>query len=217
MRDLIKMGLVLGAVFASTFVILRLAGVLGLEDIRGWFVSAHGIAPMYLAMLVIALLFADLLVAMPTLTISILAGYFLGGFWGAVVAATGMMAAGVAGYGLGRRYGTVLLARIHRDERKLAEIEAIFAERGLLVLFVCRAVPILPEVSCCLAGATRMPFGRFMTGFAIGTVPYAVIASHAGAVSSLDDPLPAILVFVALPGVLWLCWYFLFLRKRQRA
>jgi uncharacterized membrane protein YdjX (TVP38/TMEM64 family) len=215
MRELLKIGFVLAAIFASTFVILRLSGTLTLEEIRSWLASAHDIAPAYVAALVIVLLFADLFVAMPTLTIAILAGYFLGPWAGAAAAATGMLSAGIAGYALSRRYGTALLARIYRDERKLDEMCAVFSESGLFVLLICRALPILPEVSCCLAGATRMPFARFLAGFAVGTVPFAAIASYAGSVSSLDNPLPAILVFVALPGSLWLCWYF-FLRTRRK-
>jgi len=216
MRELLRIGFALAAIFASTFVILRLSGTLTLEEIRSWLASAHDIAPAYVAGLVIALLFTDLFVAVPTLTISILAGYFLGAPLGAAAAITGMLSAGITGYALSRRYGTTLLSRVYRDETKLAEIRAVFAEHGLFVLLVCRAVPILPEVSCCLAGATRMRFARFLAGFSIGTVPFAAIASYAGSASSLDNPLPPILVFIALPGSLWLCWYF-FLRHRRRS
>jgi uncharacterized membrane protein YdjX (TVP38/TMEM64 family) len=215
MRELLKIGFVLAAIFASTFLILRLSGTLTLEEIRSWLASAHDIAPLYVAGLVILLLFADLFIAIPTLTISILAGYFLGAPLGAAAAAAGMLSAGVSGYALSRRYGTALLARIYRDEKKLAEIRSIFAKHGVFVLLVCRALPILPEVSCCLAGATRMPFARFLLAFAIGTVPFAAIASYAGSVSSLDNPVPAILVFIALPGSLWLCWSFFLLRRRR--
>ena len=215
MRELLKIGLVLATIFASTFVILRLSGTLTLDEIRSWLSSAHDIAPAYVAGLVIALLFADLFIAVPTLTISILAGYFLGPWSGAAAAATGMLSAGTAGYWLSRRYGTALLKRIYGDEHKLEEIRAVFAESGLFVLLICRALPILPEVSCCLAGATRMPFWRFLAAFAVGTVPFAAIASYAGSVSSIDNPMPAILAFIALPGTLWLAWFF-FLRARRR-
>jgi uncharacterized membrane protein YdjX (TVP38/TMEM64 family) len=215
MRELLRIGFVLAAIFASTFLILRLTGTLTLEEIRSWLASAHDIAPAYVAALVIALLFADLFVAMPTLTVAILAGYFLGPWAGAAAAATGMLSAGITGYSLSRRYGTALLKRIYGDERKLEEMRAVFAESGLFILLICRALPILPEVSCCLAGATRMPFWRFLAAFSIGTIPFAAIASYAGSASSLDNPTPAILVFIALPGSLWLCWYF-FLRTRRK-
>jgi uncharacterized membrane protein YdjX (TVP38/TMEM64 family) len=206
MRELVKIGLVLAAIFASTILILRLSGTLTLEEIRAWLSSAHDIAPVYVALLVIVLLFADLF---------ILAGYFLGPWAGAAAAAAGMLSAGITGYWLSRRYGAALLKRIYRDERKLEEMRAVFAESGLLVLLICRALPILPEVSCCLADATRMPFWRFLAAFSVGTIPFAAIASYAGSVSSIGNPMPAILVFIALPGTLWLAWFF-FLRARRR-
>ena len=214
-RELVRIGLGLAAVFALTFVLLRLAGVLGVEDIRAWLAAAHQVDPAQGAALVVVLLFADLFVAMPTLTIAILGGHFLGAAWGGTAAVTGMLAAGISGYGLGRRYGTAVLARLYRDERRLVQIQDLFAERGLFVLLVCRALPILPEVSCCLAGATRMPFGRFLAGFCTGTVPFAIIASQAGAASTMQAPMPAIVAFIALPAVSWLCWYFLLLRPRR--
>lgn len=214
MRELLKIGLVLAAIFASTFIVLRASGTLTLDEIRAWLASAHDIAPVYVALLVVALLFADLFIAIPTLTISILAGYFLGPWAGTGASAAGMLSAGITGYWLSRRYGAALLKRIYSDERKLKEMRAVFAESGLFVLLICRALPILPEVSCCLAGATRMPFWRFLAAFSIGTVPFAAIASYAGSVSSINNPMPAILVFIALPGLLWLAWFF-FLRARR--
>ncbi|HET6395569.1 MAG TPA: VTT domain-containing protein [Pseudoxanthomonas sp.] len=215
LRDLLRIGLALAAVFASTFLVLRLGGWLTLDDIRAWLAQAHEAAPLYVAGVVAALLFADLFVAMPTLTLTILAGYFLGAPLGAAAASVGMMAAGLCGYALGRRHGTAILSRIYRDPERLTGIQAVFAEHGLFVLLVCRALPILPEVSCCLAGATRMPFRRFIAGFSVGTLPYAAIAAFSGSRSSVEDPLPAILAFIALPGSLWLAWHVFRVRSRR--
>lgn len=212
-RDLLRIGLVLAATFAAGFVLLRWSGLLTMDDIHRWLALAHATDPLYVAGVVVALLFADLFVAMPTLTLAILAGYFLGAPLGAAAASVGMLSAGLCGYVLGRRHGTVILSRIYRDPARLAAIRAVFAERGMFVLLVCRALPILPEVSCCLAGATRMPLRRFIAGFCIGTVPYAAVAAFSGSRSSVDKPWPAILALIVLPGGLWLCWY-LFGRRR---
>lgn len=214
-RDLLRIGLVLAAALASTFVVLRWSGLLTLDDIRRWLALAHEAEPLYVAGVIVALLFADLFVAMPTLTLAILAGYFLGAPLGAAAASAGMLSAGLCGYALGRRHGVAVLSRIYRDRARLAAIEAVFARRGLFVLLACRALPILPEVSCCLAGATRMPLRRFAVGFSIGTVPYAAIAAFSGSRSSVDEPLPAILAMIALPASLWLCWQVFGNRERQ--
>ncbi|MBY0564710.1 MAG: VTT domain-containing protein [Hyphomonadaceae bacterium] len=96
--------------------------------------------------------------------------------------------------------------RLYKDEVRLAAIHKSFETNGLLVLFVCQALPILPEVSCCLAGTTRMPFPKFAFGFAVGTVPFAVIAAYAGSISTLSDPTPAIIASIGIAATLWVLW-----------
>jgi len=98
MRELFKIGALLAAIFATTFVVLKLTGVLTLADIHNLFKSVSALAPAYIVMLVVLLLFTDLFIAIPTMTISILAGYFLGAPLGAFAVALGMMCAGICGY-----------------------------------------------------------------------------------------------------------------------
>ncbi|MEW8626338.1 MAG: VTT domain-containing protein [Candidatus Thiodiazotropha sp.] len=206
MKDLIKIMLVLAALFASTFIILKLSGLLTLDDIKAMLNAAQTIHPLYLASVVILLLFADLFIAVPTMTVSIMAGFFLGWPLGAAAAVTGLLLAGVSGYVISRIYGNRLLQRIYKDEARLAEIDDTFSRYGPVVLIVCRAMPILPEVSCCLAGATRMPFAKFITMFSLGTIPYALITTYAGSVSTVDRPTPAIITAIVLSLLLWGGW-----------
>ena len=206
MKDLIKIMLVLAALFASTFIILKLSGLLTLDDIEAMLNAAQAIHPLYLASVVILLLFADLFIAVPTMTVSIMAGFFLGWPLGAAAAVTGLLLAGVSGYVISRIYGNRLLQRIYKDEARLAEIDDTFSRYGPVVLIVCRAMPILPEVSCCLAGATRMPFAKFITMFSLGTIPYALITTYAGSVSTVDRPTPAIITAIVLSLLLWGGW-----------
>ena len=126
------------------------------------------------------------------------------------------MTAGTLGYAITYVYGPGLLRRINRDEGKQAEMAEIFGKYGSLVLLICRAVPILPEVSCCLAGATRMPFWKFFPAFLLGTIPYAMIAAYAGSKSSFDDPMPAILTAIGLSAVLMSAWLILLHRHKKR-
>ncbi|MCH6255675.1 VTT domain-containing protein [Puniceicoccaceae bacterium K14] len=100
-----------------------------------------------------------------------------------------------------------ILRWICRDEDKLKDTIEIFAERGPIVLLLCRASPILPEVSSCLAGATKMCFLRFLFYYGLATVPYAFVASRAGAMSSLEDPRPALFTAIGITGVLWFVWW----------
>jgi len=215
MRELIKTGAILAAFFAMSFIVLRLAGVLTLDDIQTLFKNVSTLSSTHIMVLVVVLLFADLFIAIPTMTISILAGYFLGAPSGAIAVTLGMMSAGICGYVISRRMGPRILQRVYKDRVRLAEMERIFAKNGVVVLMICRAIPILPEVSCCLAGATQMSFGRFLGGFAVGTIPYAIITTYAGSISSPQSPVPAILIAVAISGTLWLSWAGLLKRSRH--
>ena len=207
MKDLIKLMVVLGLLFISTFILLKVTGVLSLDQVRDALTAARQTSPIYLALLIVLLLYADLFVAVPTMTVSVLAGYFLG--WPLAVAATlmGFFLAGITGYLLSRKYGSALLHHIYRNGEKLNEIESAFQRTGPWLLIICRALPILPEVSCCMAGATRMKFGKFLLLFAMGTIPYSLIVTYAGSISTLEHPQPAIYTAIAVNLFLWGSWH----------
>lgn len=209
MKQLVTVALILAALFASTFLLLNATGAIPTEKILAMVTDASEINSLYAAAFIVFILFADLFIAVPTLTISMLSGYFLGPLVGGICAAAGMMIAGIVGYAISWHYGPRLLAKIYRDPTKLQEMQRIFLSHGIIMLLICRAVPILPEVCCCLAGANRMPFPRFLSCYAVATVPYAFIAAYAGAVSSLDNPFPAILTAIAISSSLWLSWLLL--------
>ncbi len=214
MNGLLKVMLILAAFFASTFIIARLAGFLSLDDITSWFESLQDVDPLVLFVLVVALLFSDLFIAIPTLTITILSGYFLGFAVGSSAAITGMMLAGTAGYGLSRRFGERVLRRILSSDEKRNEAIASFQTHGLAMILLSRVSPILPEVSACMAGMTGMRFSTFILVWSANTIPYATIAAYSGSISSLGNPQPAIYTAIALNAVLWLGW--VVMRKRAR-
>ncbi len=207
MKELTKVFLIIAIFFASTFVIIKLSGVLTLEQIEGWLLQAKTLSPVYVGSLVAALLFADLFIAIPTLTITILAGYFLGPVFGAVAALTGMLLAGVCGYGLSVKYGGTILQFLVKNESKRIEVMQIFQQHGFAMILLARALPILPESSACLAGMTKMKFGKFLLAWLLSALPYALIAAYAGSISSVDNPKPAIFAAIGLSGVLWSLWF----------
>lgn len=75
------------------------------------------------------------------------------------------------------------------------------------MILLARAAPILPEVTACMAGVNCMPLARFALFWAVGTLPYVGIATYAGSVSSLDNPMPAIYAALGLYGVMWIGWF----------
>lgn len=215
MKQLMIVALILATLFASTFLLLKATGLISAEHIKALLVDASEVNAIYVAGCIVVLLFLDLFIAIPTLTVSIMSGYFLGPLIGGVSAAAGMMMAGIGGYAISWRYGPRLLRRLYDDPAKLQEMQRVFTNQGMIMLIICRAAPILPEVCCCLAGANRMPLPRFLSCYAAATIPYAFIAAYAGALSSLANPMPAIMTAIAISSSLWLAW-FLVLRNGYR-
>lgn len=207
MSALLKITFILFTLFASTFVFLNIMGILTIEQIEQWLTNATEASPIYVALLVVLLLFLDLFIAVPTLTIAILAGYFLGHAYGFVAVIIGFSMAGIVGYFLSRLYGNKVLNFLIKEESKRVEAMAIFKKHGLVTILLSRAMPILPEVSACLAGMMNLPFKKFLITWFISTIPYAFIATYAGSVSSIDNPKPAIFTAIGLSALLWILWF----------
>ena len=215
MKLLFKTTFILVAIFATTFLIIKSSGILTIEDIEQGFEQLKN-APAYLiGGLVVLLLFADLFIAIPTMTVIILSGFFLGFTNGLLFSLIGSALAASIGYIFSWLWGDSVLKKVEKDKLKRQQMYDVFNRHGMLVLIMSRAMPILPEVSVCLAGICRMPFTRFLLGWSLGTIPYLIIVSYAGSISSLDNPMPAIFTAIAVTGTLWLCWMW-FLRNQGR-
>lgn len=207
MKALFKVMVIIAIVFASTFIILRLTGVLSIEHIESLFNRANAISPAYIIGITVLFLFCDLFIALPTLTITILAGFFLGHFYGTIAAISGMMLAGICGYFLCARFGDKLFTFVVKDGEQREQAKQMFKKHGFTMILLSRAVPILPETTACLAGMTGMSFKRFLCAWSISTIPYCVIAVYSGSISSIENPKPAILTAVILTASLWFGWY----------
>lgn len=206
MKDLIKIAVILALAFASTFIIIKSTGLITEEGVSAFLQQAKSINPWWLAALVVGLLLIDLLIAVPTMTTILFAGFLMGPIYGGLASAIGLMLLGVTGYGMGYRIGRPVLMRLFKDEKRLPEIETAFARNDLLLLFVCQAMPILPELSCTLAGIARTRFPRFLFGYPVGVVPFAFIVAYAGLISTLSNPSPAIYTAIGVSVILLLSW-----------
>ncbi len=215
MKELIKIASAMMIIFMVIFLLMKLFGILSIDEIKYWLDEASQMSSYYLILLIVALLIIDLFIAIPTLMTIMLAGYFLGFALGALSVFTGLMLAGSIGYLLSRRYGSRLLSKIYKDQKKLDEMRYIFNKHGAATLIMCRAMPMLPEISCCLSGANRMPFLKFIFFYTLGTLPYLLIATYAGSQSSLENPEPAIFAMIGIFAILWVSW-FLFYKKEWK-
>lgn len=214
MKPLLKVMFTLALIFASTFVLGRVLGILTVENVRYWLTEAQTIDPIWVVGTVILLLFIDLFVAVPTLTITILAGFFLGFPIGAGAAFTGMMLAAICGYGLSWKWGDSIVKFLVKEESAREEMIDAFQKSGPMMIMLSRAAPIVPEVTACMAGVTRMSIARYFLFFALSTLPYIMVAAYAGSISSVECPQPAIYASLFLYAILWIGWFIF--RRSQR-
>ena len=82
-----------------------------------------------------------------------------------VAAAAGAIVGDSIGYAAGRRFGLPMLEKyghyIHLDKDRLLIGRYLFFQYGSVVVFVGRFVAVLRMFAALLAGANRMPWGRF--------------------------------------------------------
>lgn len=129
-------------------------------------------------------------------------GVVYGWFWGGLIAATGSVGAGLLAYGLCRSLGR-RAALWMAGEKGLAEGERLFGgETGGWIVALSRWMPVLPEVVACLAGLSRMPFGRFLAALCAGSVPMGFVFALIGA-EGVVQPGLALALSAGLPPLIW--------------
>ena len=87
----------------------------------------------------------------------------------------GLMLAGSLGYFISRYHGAKLLDWVCKNESEQIGMIHLFQTLGPLSLLLCRAAPMLPEITSCLAGTTRMPFWKYVLYYALGSLPILLL------------------------------------------
>jgi len=149
----------------------------------------------------IGLLVADLLLPVPGTVVMSALGFIYGPWLGGLIAGAGSMAAGLAGYGVGRCFGEKSarrwLGNIDFEKGRL-----LFGRGGGWLVSLSRALPILPEVITCTAGLVRMPFGKFLLALACGSLPMGFLFAIIGA-AGRDAPGWSMILSLIIPAFLW--------------
>ncbi|MEX0608219.1 MAG: VTT domain-containing protein [Balneolaceae bacterium] len=216
MKALIKFVVILGAFFTCTLLVFKLFDVLSVDEIKLWLSQAQQLSVWAIGSLIIFLLVIDLFIAVPTLSLTIFSGFFLGMEYGLLFSTIGMLLAGSMGYLLSKYKGERILNFVSKDQQQIQEMTTLFKTYGPISLILCRAAPMLPEVTSCLAGITKMPYLRYLLFYVIGTLPYAIIAVYAGSVSTVDNPQPALYTFIGLFGGLSIIWLIFIQYNRKK-
>ena len=206
MKLLIKSVLILMAIFTSTLLLIKFSGVLTVDDIKQLFETLKSQPSYILGSIIILLLLVDLFIAVPTMTVIILAGYFVGFELAVLYTFIGLLLASLTGYFLSKKYGLKMLNKLSTDQEQIEQMKELFNKHGILVLILSRAVPMLPEISACLAGTCSMSIKRFLTAWSLGTIPYLTVIAYAGSISNLDNPMPAIYAAIGITFAFWFFW-----------
>lgn len=94
-------------------------------------------------------------------------------------AGVGAVVGQMAGYGIGWGVGFRLLRRYGRyiglNERRMAFGRALFRRHGVKVVFASRFIVFLRTLAALLAGANRMPWGRFMAANIAGSAAWSAL------------------------------------------
>lgn len=206
MKLLIKSILILVGIFTTTLLIIKFSGVLTVEDIKEIFTNLKSQPSYVLGGLIVLFLFIDLFIAVPTMTIIILAGYFIGFELAVLYTFIGLLSASMTGYFLSKKYGNKVLDKLSSNEEQKTQMTELFNKHGVLVIVLSRAVPMLPEISSCLAGTCRMSLKRFIFAWSLGTIPYISVITYAGSISNLDNPMPALYAAIGITVFFWIIW-----------
>lgn len=131
------------------------------------------------------------------------AGFVYGFALALPIVVAGWLLSALVTYAMGRHAGRTLLHRI-AGERRFERAERAIDRGGVPVLLAARLVPVVPfSLTGYVAGAARVPLGRFawttVVGFMPQTLVFVLLGSRLGELS-LADPLlyAALIPFAAL-------------------
>lgn len=148
---------------------------------------------------VVGLIISDILIPIPTTLLITKMGQQYGPFLGGLIGLLGMFLAAVCAYGLTRLLG-IRFARFLLG-KDLESAERFFDRNGMFAVACSRWLPLLPETISCMAGLTRMPFGKYCLAVLCGAVPmcfaYSMLAWIPG-----DEIIP-LLISILLPVPIW--------------
>ncbi len=208
MKSLIKLYIIIISVFALIFALVNLTGLLSVADIKAYLEQIEHAGKLKIFVIVAVLLASDVFLSVPTILIVTYAGHILGFGWGLLAATSGMLASGTIAYLLCRFSGTKMLRILIKDKKQIDEVNRIFHRLGFGMLIIARALPMLPEATCCLSGMMNFNFLKFLGYYFLGTLPYAIVLTYLGSISSADNPYPAFVGIGVVYLVLYLLWFF---------
>ena len=131
-----------------------------------------------IAVILSALLAADILLPVPSSLVSTAAGYLTGLVPGFGISFTGMTAGCVLGYWLG---GATSIPLRRLDSETTDRLSRFFNRHGMWAIAIARAVPVLAEASVLFAGMSRMNFSKFIVISSLSNLGISLVYASIGA------------------------------------
>ena len=188
--------------------------LLSREDRQGfeaWINSFGAWGP--LAILAVMLL-QTLLAVIPSVLIMVVSVLAYGPIWGGVLAWSGLLAAALMAYAIGRSLGPVTVDRLigHGTEEKMEH----FVDRyGVWAVVAARVSPVLSTDAVSLvAGLVRMDLLPFLAATAAGTLPLTILIGFLG--TSIER-METGLIWVSVASLALFAAYVVYDRSRSAA
>ena len=154
------------------------------------------------ALVGIALLTADVFLPVPSSLVMITNGAVFGVALGTLLSLVGSLAAGLIGFLMGRRGGS-LLARFVPLEQRL-QANQLLKKWGLLAIIVTRPVPLLAETTAIVAGTSTIGWKNMTLATFAGSLPAAVLYALTGATAaSFDNAWLTFGLVLLIAGLFW--------------
>ena len=150
----------------------------------------------------VSALIGDIVLPLPATGIMALLGKVYGFWLGTVFSFTGSFLAGMIGYYMAKIFRERGASRIV-TEVDLENFKELFDRWGAVTIMVCRALPVLPEVTTVMAGLAGMPLRKFMPALFVGSLATAIVFTSLGLLGK-DDSIIGLVASVLLPAFIWL-------------
>ena len=168
-------------------------GNLAVDD--AWFDAAPGWA----WLVAVGLMIADIVVPVPTTVMITIMGQKYGPILGGAIGTLGSFSSGVIAYGLTRMPGRRFAKWLLREELETAS--EFFERSGAFAVACSRWLPLFPEAISCVAGLTRMHFGRYCAALLCGAVPMCF--GYAALTTVSENQIVPLVISILMPLPIW--------------
>jgi len=185
--------------FLLTFLLVEQLNIPILTD-PSYLMETKGISS---AVASVALLTVDVFLPAPSSLIMIANGALFGIVLGSLLSLVGSLSAGLIGFFIGRRGGSLLERLLSQSQRLQAN--RILEKWGLLAIIVTRPVPLLAETTVIMAGTSEISWLGMALATLAGSLPAALLYALTGATAaSFDNSLLMFGLVLLIAGGFWL-------------